>query len=234
MAVIEASTSSKPVMIHGERCATHCVHLVKAHCIAVAQVAGVLYSMSKLLVSNRVVDGLAKNFASSVAASLEHRKVAAPPINDLMEAVQKIMAMGGDLAWVEDGKSRSKSWLNSVERMCKQCRFDVDSRKWVYYLKPGEEPGQAGLARRALDSIVEPLVEVFVARRWETAALSRWVGVMSCMKRMALGVMFNGILPTTLASLQSTLGVTEESLQREIEKTKAQIAAGQEADEKTG
>lgn len=116
VAVAEATTTNKPIMIHGERCATHCVHLVKAHCIAMSQVAGVLYSVNKLLVSNKVVDGLAKNLARR---SPPPWSTGIPPPRPSTSCWQQCAIlwrlMGASHGWRKAGRGRRAGSIRSNE-----------------------------------------------------------------------------------------------------------------------
>ncbi len=42
-----------------------------------------------------------------------------------------------------------------------------------------------------MDAVFGPIVKALLGRRWETAALSRWTGVISTLKRMLLGTLWN-------------------------------------------
>lgn len=226
--------ADSPLLLHGERCATHCIHLVKARCIAASDFAGVLYSVSKLMVSNRVVDGLSANIIGLVSGSLEYRFGEPPSVSGLLDGVATIMGIDGNLGMAYGaggGSAKRKPWYEAVQNMCEQSRFDPTTGKWVCYVQPGASIEHADFQQKAVVRIVQPLLEVFVARRWETAALSRWTGVMSCLKRMAVGVMMNSVFATALGKLEDKLGVTPDALKREQDTNAARAAAGEEVDD---
>lgn len=232
-ASVEALGAS-PVLVHGERCATHCVHLVKAHCIATSSLAGMLYSVSKLVGASRTVDGMVRGVALHVRQALEIRYGEPPPADELLDALLSLMGLDEDLSLVHRGGSRSgafTTWYDSVRKMCERSLFDTSSGKWLYYAPTGSMTDPAVVKREAEDFIATPLCEVLVQRRWETAALSRWTGVMHCLKRMTVGIVMNGVLVDVLASLSSRLGVTEAKYQKELERNKEQATAGQEVDD---
>ena len=115
--------------------------------------------------------------------------------------------------------------------MCETCLFDPETKNWLYFLPPGEHLGQPGLVERAVDHLSKPMIKVFLLRRWEIAALSRWTGVMSCLKRMSVGIMMNLVLPVALAGLARGVGASQEKLAAEVKKNAAKVAAGQEVDD---
>ena len=84
----------------------------------------------------------------------------------------------------------------------------------------------------AIDSIAKPLVKVFLGRRWEVATLSRWHGVTHCMKRLALGVLFNNVIPYSLFGLSRQLSLSEEKLARARRELADAIARGEDAENK--
>ena len=57
----------------------------------------------------------------------------------------------------------------------------------------------------AVAFVSNPLLQLFTARRWEVAALSRWTGVVRCEKRIVLGAFFNNILPESLIGLAASI-----------------------------
>lgn len=230
--VASLEESASPVCLHGERCATHCIHLVKAHCIATAELAGVLYSISKLMGNSRTTDNLCKGIVAHVRSSIQYRLGQPPPVTELHEVALSLLGIDGDNALLESAGAKNTRWSDAIMQMMSRSRFDKDTGSWLYYLPQGSALGDgARLHQEAVDYIAQPLVEVFVARRWEIAALSRWTGVMSCLKRMALGVVMNSVLPSALQGLSGRLGVTEAGLQKEMQIIEAKTASGEEADD---
>lgn len=217
--------SSQPLLLHGERCATHCVHLVKAHCVAASRLARMLYSASRLVAGNRTVDGLREGIFAHVRLHLEIR-VGRPPNNDsLRHAPQTILGTDGDDSLLVSGLEQEKQtpWFKALLSMVENCNFDRDSGKWLFFTPSRTGLDLAKTEREAVQMIAEPLCQVLVHRRWETAALSRWTGVLDCLKRLAIGIAMNGVLPTALGNLPSRLGITDQKL--EIEKQSVQQKA---------
>ena len=64
----------------------------------------------------------------------------------------------------------AKAWFSTIMTMCSQSRFDYRTRRWVYFLRVGISLAQPGLERTVVEHIPRPLIEIFMARRWETAA----------------------------------------------------------------
>lgn len=162
------------VLFHGERCATHCIHLVKARCIVASSSAGMLYSVSKLLGHNRVVDELCRGIAAHLRANLDCRHGPAPPNDDLRDAMVQMLGvddesslMGRDFG----SAKRPTAWFSDVLSMIQHCCFEPSAGRWVCYMGHDERLGQPGLESNAVDYILQPLLKVFVYRRWERAAL---------------------------------------------------------------
>lgn len=88
------------IFLHGEWCATHCIHLVKASCITASHLASMLYSVSRLMTLNRTVDGLRSAFREHVRRSLELRQGPPPPPDETLRA-DIVYIMGID---EEDGE----------------------------------------------------------------------------------------------------------------------------------
>lgn len=231
--VAASADSDRPVLLHGERCATHCVHLVKAHCIATSQLAGVLYSISKLMKTNRVADGLSSTFREHVRVRLEVRLGQPPELDSLIAATRQVLGIDGDFSLLEAGGAAPQliAWFRSVMDMLEKCPFDRSTGKWLHYSVEPTHAGRLVAAERAIGEMSDALVRVFVTKRWETAALSRWTGVMNCLKRMALGILMNGALASCLGSLRQRLGATEEQLQHELKKNAARAASGEDVDD---
>lgn len=89
------AASEGRLLLHGERCATHCIH--KAHCISAAQMAGAL-------TISRNVDALAVGIAAHVRRSLDIR-VGQPDqpssMAELQEAVLQVLGIDGDMSFLD-------------------------------------------------------------------------------------------------------------------------------------
>lgn len=220
------------LFLHGERCATHCIHLVKSSCIAATKLAGMLYSVSKVLRLNRSVDGLRHSLAAHIRVRLEFRQGQPPDNGGFMATLLDLLVSDGDRSLV-DTPSGFSAWFQDVKAMATQSRFDLETGKWIFWLPQGWSLADEGLQNKAINFILEPMVKVFVLRRWESATLSRWTGVSRCLKRMALGVVMNGAFPAALGSLAQRLSVTEAGLARAMEAHHAKVLAGEESDDTT-
>lgn len=134
-AVVESM--ERPVHLHGERCLTHCIHLVKASCIASAELAGMLYSLSKLFAHNRTVNGLCQSFTAHVRNNLHIKIGQPPPADDLRGAIVEVLGIDGDFGMVHtEGKNLLKKapWYQSVLNMSETCRFEKASGQWTLYV----------------------------------------------------------------------------------------------------
>ena len=120
--------------------------------------------------------------------------------------------------------------LQDVLHMVSNSRFDSTTKEWVYYAPPSRGLRQRLDQESIVAKIAVPLLKVFVGRRWPTAALSRCFGVMTCLKRVALGTLMNCILPDALALLSDRLSLTEQSVQQQAADNIQRAMAGQEVD----
>lgn len=220
-------------LIHGERCATHCVHLVKSGCLSASQLSGMLYSISKLVTGNRVVNGLRHAIFEHVRGRLSLRTGPPPSNNWLKSAIVQVLGIDDDLSMMHfdsGGTRKPTTWFRLVEDMCANCHFDKNTGEWLFFAPAGPGLRQEGLLREAAAAIANPLIEVFVNRRWETAAFSRWTGVMRCLKRVSLGIIMNSVLPSALAKLKDKVGASQERLDQDIKKIEEQARSGAEVD----
>ena len=63
-----------------------------------------------------------------------------------------------------------------------------------------------------VQSVAQPLITVFVVRRWSRAALSRWGGTISVLKKVVLGCVMGNIIPNAIVSLRSASNITETKI----------------------
>ena len=76
--------------------------------------------------------------------------------------------------------------------------------------------------------IVDPLLKIFISRRWEEAALNRWTGVIRSLKRLVLGSILNGILPESLAGLSDRMDLTESKVDALLKEYHAKVMEGRD------
>ena len=82
--------------------------------------------------------------------------------------------------------------------------------------------------RQSVEKIVGPLVKVLVARRWANAALNRWTGTISALKRMVLGCCLNNVLPESLSGLGAEMDLTDAKVDRLLKKAQAAQLEGED------
>ena len=224
-----APASCASMLLHGERCLVHQLHIVKSSCLSLSKGASMLYSVSRILTSNHSASGLADAIKQQVRSRFAVRH-SAPPSNDaLLEVFRHTCCLDGDDS-EGFGSASSRSGMRSdILRMVEKCHFDRETGQWVYYAPPdgnGRLP-QVQL-EDAINSVVDPLLRVLVKRRWPKAALSRWTGVLSCMKRMLIGIVMGNVLPRSLSGLSADMNLTEKKVQKLLEELADRIRRGEE------
>jgi hypothetical protein len=228
---------SSKLCLHLERCATHQIHIIKASCCAMVNLASMLYSISKVLRVSRTLNALRNNIYNTVKSSFVVRYGEAPSITGLRKAVMQIMGIDGDeldLYRIDKfGKRHPKKFLQDLLIMIETSRFDLDTKEWVHYSPP---PVLGHRQRFDLDELVgkhvQPILKVFVNRRWPEAALSRWTGVMTCLKRVAIGGLMNNFFGISLSTLDKKLEYKEADIRADMARKLARCLAGEEVDTK--
>ena len=224
------------LMLHFQRCLSHQINISRSSILSLAGVAGMLYSLSKLIGIGKNANALAAAIHDHVKANLVIRYGEPEGHHNVLRAVLDVFAIDGDggLIWQGGCLARSRkatAFLNDLEELCKRSLLDSSVGSWVYYVAVA--PSSSSRPRVDLDEaakyISAPLVKCMVGRRWEVAALSRWTGVMRCLKRVVLGAMFNNVLPSTLSALSSNMGITDAKLEKEKNDSMAMIVRGEEA-----
>ena len=89
---------------------------------------------------------------------------------------------------------RNKQWLVDLQAVCEVCSYE-NGMYVVYIPDDATRPSNEDLLQRILDRVTK----ILVSRSWGTAALNRWGGTISALKRVALGCMLNDILPSSIA-----------------------------------
>lgn len=209
------------IAIHGERCLTHQLHHIKSACVSLKSIAPMVFSLSRIVGSDRAVSGLERAMRQKVRQALVMRYSAQPPPDqdDLRTIVRFVMGLDGYNEWEEPaqrgrptGHRRQRSLLaRHVEELCARCRYDRETKQWVHYVlqhRPSQR--QTVDLEQAADAIVEPIFALLTRRKWQNAALSRWTGVLSCLKKVVVGTLLGNLLPAAMAGLSACMGVTEE------------------------
>ena len=152
--------------------------------------------------------------------------------NDLREAALTILGIDGEediYFYDRQGRRRATKYLEAVLTMIQQARFDSTTKEWVYHAPQRNAATRQRLSHGdMLASIATPLSQIFVARRWPNAALSRWIGVMTCLKRVALGMIMNNILGDVLAGLVGKLDISEKTIKQQTESNEKKLVVGAE------
>ena len=79
--------------------------------------------------------------------------------------------------------------------------------------------------------MLESLLKIFVARRWQQAATNRWSGTIDALKKLVLGCVVNNILPMSLAGLGADVHLTEAQVDDALRKAHAAQLAGEDRGE---
>ena len=229
VAFVEAS--QLPFFIHGERCSIHQLHIVRSNCLTLGKVASTLYCLSKVLKISNTLLGLRNRILARIDASLVIRYCDPPDTSFLEQAALAVLGIDGeDEIYYTDqaGRKHCTKQVRQLLDMIRKSRFDPASKQWIYYAP------QLGASRPCLDrsqvvsTVATPVVQFFIGRHWPTSALSRWIGVMTCLKKVCLGVLMNDILPSALADLSGHLDVTDASVQKQGEQNAKLLAEGKE------
>ena len=223
-------------LVHGERCLVHQLHIIKSACLSMSQAASMLYSISRILPNDTASTALADAIYCHVRLRLVIKYQAAPPKHqdELLRIMRHILNCDGSESMDNHGephRHRCSSWLGDVERMCQKCHWDGATSRWVYFAPPDDSGRFPEVnVEEAVKSVADPLVAALIGRRWPKAALSRWSGVLSCLKRMLAGIVMGNILPDSLASLSSSMKITEAKVKKMLDDIAERIRRGEDAD----
>ena len=78
----------------------------------------------------------------------------------------------------------------------------------------------------ALTWIAIPLCNLLTSRMWPDAALSRWTGVVTTLKKCALGMSLNGVMLDALCSMAATMQLDQAEVARGLAEAARLEAAG--------
>ena len=224
----ESGPACDSFLMHAERCLTHCIHIAKSACLSLSGNASMLYSLSRMLANNQALHNLIKAMRKNVEQNLIIKRAVAPTDDTMFNVILGAWGIDEDTTLL---KSESgSSLLSDIKTMCQVSRFDPETKKWIFFAPPSQVNGAIDRGA-AVDAVLDPIVRALLGRRWETAALSRWTGVMSTLKRMLLGTLWNNILPSCLSGLSASMGITEEKVKSMMEEACKAVREGQPVDQ---
>ena len=232
--VIESLASSQSnIILHGERCLTHAIHAVKSDGLLSEGISGALYSLSRIMTYRRAKVGLLVAMRDYIKSRLVVRTGVAPLASSqrLFEVLKSVLYSDG--RGHEDqsectrstelfGRRKGKQWLADLQAVCEVCSYE--NGMYVVYIPDGTtRPSDEDLLQRILGRVTK----ILVSRSWGTAALNRWSGTISVLKRVVLGCMLNDILPSTVAGLGARMDITEAQVEERIHRMHAAELAGE-------
>ena len=91
-----AERSGCRFLLHGERCSTHQLHMIKSASISLTKLAGMLYCISKVAQISRTIDGIRTNFIQLIRGKMVVRYEQPPDTGPLAAAALEILCMDGD------------------------------------------------------------------------------------------------------------------------------------------
>lgn len=222
----------KNAVLHPERCLTHILCIVKNGAVELRGLQGILYCVSKLMLLSKITSAIRETLIRIVTANFATVDDAEPDNGHLWQAILGMFQMDSEIDDLNESNSvvdGSWKWLLSVRQMVRRSRFHAETGKWVYYLKTRSGSRRPKITQEAMISyVVEPLCEVFLGRRWQIAAVSRWTGVLQVAQRVSVGIVMNSILPTVFSQLHDATDITEAQVQAEIQRNAAKALRGEE------
>lgn len=228
--------SQSNIILHGERCLTHAIHAVKADGLASEGISGALYSLSKIMAHRRAKDGLLAAMRVFIESRLVVRTGVTPLASSqsLFEVLKSVLysdsecerevtvpASSRESCGRQTGM-RNKQWLMDLQAACEVCGYE-NGMYVVYIPDDVTRPSKEDLVQRILGR----LSKIVVSRSWGTAALNRWGATILVLKRVVLGCLFNGILPSTVAGLGAQMHITEDQVQERLKRMLAAEQAGE-------
>ena len=185
--------SQSNIILHGERCLTHAIHAVKADGLASEGISGALYSLSKIMAHRRAKDGLLAAMRDHIEFRLVVRAGVTPLASSqsLFEVLKSVLYSDSACerevtvpASSRDSSGRqtcmrNKQWLMDLQAACEVCGYE-NGMYVVYIPDDVTRPSKEDLVQRILGR----LSKIVVSRSWGTAALNRWGGTISVLKRV--------------------------------------------------
>lgn len=240
--VIERSGLDR-VVIHGERCAMHQVHIAKAGCVDVAGMAAMLYSSSKLLRSSSCLNGVRDGIHHFVARSFRVLYNPAPAQgerHEFLEIATLVFGIDGESHFLQrwhGGRLVPTPFMHDLLELCSKVRFDRPSGEWQWWAFAPDGCSRNHRGRMssadidiAITDTTAMVQNVLVGCAWPVAALSRWTQVIDGLKRIVFGAALGGgVFIRCLARLGA--GIDEGSVHRDLEASARLAAQGLEAED---
>ena len=228
--------AGRHIMMHGERCLTHALHIIKVDALTQDGISGMLYSFSKIITHSRSLNGLVLAMSSHIRNNLEVRYGAVPEQAELLALLKTVMSFDGDERFLFRGPAgpserKETAWLRDLQELCLKCHWE--NGRWIYFAPlPRGRVSRARLdPEHMVSEIMTPLLKIFVARRWQQAATNRWSGTIDALKKLVLGCVVNNILPMSLAGLGAEMHLTEAQVDDALRKAHAAQLAGEDRGE---
>lgn len=235
------------VVLHGEPCAMHQVHLVKASAVDVGGMAAMLYSSSKLLRLNSTLNGVRDSIHDLLLRRISIVYEVAPPVNEDTELVKLchlIFNIDGDETLIytnRNGKRSPTAFLQDVQELSGKVKYDKERKKWIYFVWSHEESLAAARDRTTMPTVTHDdavttlaikLQSVLFGQAWPVGAVSRWTHIVEALKRTTFGAALGNILILAFASLGDRMSLDEATVQAQLETKAAAKAQGREVDDR--
>lgn len=239
-----AHTSLPPaVVILGEPCLMHQVHIVKSSAFALGGLAATLYSSSKLMRLNYILHTLQDSIHDLVSQSLRVEfgpGPADPEDNEIMTMATLIFGIDGDQSILyasQNGQKRATRFLEDLRDLCMVVQYDRAAQQWVCHTS-ALRAADADIERRssrvnfdeAVTVVCSKLHNVLFSKAWPVAVLSRWTHVVEALKRVTFGAALGGILVKALGALAGRLRIDDASVaaaEEDVARARAQAAGGE-------
>ena len=129
-------TSNVAIVVHGERCLVHQVHIVKSAALLLKNVASVLFSLSGILTSDRALSSMCASIRGHVASRMVVKVGDPPDHSPLLSAIKQILCIDDDTSLLNSGVRKCRNWWSDIEKMAKHCHFEAGTGKWIWYASP--------------------------------------------------------------------------------------------------
>lgn len=225
------------MLLFGQRCLSHQINLSRAAAVNLAGVAGMLYSLSKLMGAGHATMSLSQAIHEHVKNNLVVRYGKPPNNKELLSTMLAIFGLDGeDELLYTDGRyvrtRRTTAFYKDLQDMCSKVFVDETQGSWVHYVDAPQPHRRRRIDElAAAKAIADSLIKVLISRRWEVAALSRWTGIARVLKRVVAGAALNGVLPACLSSLSKRMGITEARLDKAKKEHLQKVEKGVESED---
>ena len=210
-------------LMHPEICSVHQLHIVKTRAFDLVNVAGILYSLSKIMRVSTTLQTFHSTLHAVVSncakVSLRKEGGSGDDDSDFTKVVKSLFAVNGCDAHLHKTlaggvKVPTRFWEN-VLALCLSCSVTPSGKLTLYV---DDSPASrllsaTDLRKAAVDSFMEPMSYLFVHRAWKAAALSRWTHISEALKKVVLGCLLGRIVPLALATISTSLRVDERAVE---------------------